>query len=88
LGCFYSLAILNNAATDICIQVFVWTYILSSAFFFFFFGLFRTAPVVHGGSLARGQNGAVAVGLHHSHSNSGSEPCLQTTPQLTAMPGP
>ena len=41
--------------------------------FFFFFGLFRAAPVAYGGSQARGPIGAVAAGLHHSHSNSGSE---------------
>ena len=28
--------------------------------------------------------GAVAVSLHHSHSNAESESCLQPTPQLTA----
>ena len=36
------------------------------------FGLFRTAPVAYGGSQARGQIGAVAASLHHSHSNTGS----------------
>ena len=34
-----------------------------------------------GGSQARGRMGAVAIGLHHSHSNAGSEPHLQPTPQ-------
>ena len=38
------------------------------------------------GSLARGRIGDVAAGLHHSHSNSGSEPCLWPTPQLMATP--
>ena len=28
------------------------------------------------------------AGLHHSHSNARSEPCLQPTPQLTEMPDP
>ena len=28
--------------------------------------------------------GAIAAGLHHSHSSVGSKPCLQPTPQLTA----
>ena len=36
-------------------------------------------------SRARGQVGATATGLHHSHSNEGSEPHLGPTPQLTAM---
>ena len=34
----------------------------------FFFNLFRATPMVYGGSQARGQRGAVAAGLHHSHS--------------------
>ena len=54
---------------------------------FFFFGLFafaRATPAAYGGSQARGPNRAVATGLRQSHSNEGSEPCLQPTPQLTA----
>ena len=42
------------------------------------------APAAYGGSQARGRIGAVATGLHQSHSNAGSEPRLQPTPQLTA----
>jgi len=60
-------------------------------FFFFFFGLFAiswAAPTAYGGSQARGPIGAIATGLRQSHSNSGSEPRLQPTPQLTAMPDP
>ena len=38
-----------------------------------------------GGSQARGRIGAVVAGLHHSHSNVGSEPCLLPAPQLRAM---
>ena len=34
------------------------------------FCLFRAAAVAYGGSQDRGQIGAVASGLHHSHSNS------------------
>ena len=40
--------------------------------------------MAHGGSQARGLIGAVATGLRQSHSNAGSEPRLQPTPQLTA----
>ena len=61
----------------------------SFLFFFFFFCVFAiswAAPVAYGGSQARGAIGAVAAGLHQSHSNSGSEPRLQPTPQLTATP--
>ena len=41
-------------------------------------------PTAYGG-LARGQIGAAAASLYHSHSNSGSKPHLQPIPQLTAM---
>ena len=44
------------------------------------------APAAYGGSQARGRIGAVATGLRQSHSNAGSQPRLQPTPQLTAMP--
>ena len=37
--------------------------------FFLFFGLFRAAPMAHGGSQARDPIGAVATGLCQSHSN-------------------
>ena len=62
----------------------------SNFFFFFFFCLclFRATPTAHGGSQAMGSIGAVAASLRHSHSNSGSEPHLQPTPQLTATPDP
>ena len=40
---------------------------------FFFFCLFRAAPEAHGGSQLGGWIGAVASGLCHSHSNTGSE---------------
>ena len=41
-------------------------------------------PMAYGGSQARGLIGAVAAGLRHSHSNTGSELCLWPTAQLTA----
>ena len=37
---------------------------------------FRATPLVYGDSEARGLIRAVAAGLHHSHSNARSEPCL------------
>jgi len=52
------------------------------------FAFSRAAPMAYGGSQARGPIGAVATGLHPSHSNTGSEPCLRPTPQLTATPDP
>ena len=70
----------------------VWCLIKTLGFlslaFFFFFGLFRAPPVAYGGSQGRGQIGAVAIGLHHSHSNAGFKPHLQPTPQLTATLDP
>ena len=48
-------------------------------FIYFSFGVFafsRAAPAAYGGSQARGLIGAVAAGLHQSHSNAGSEPRL------------
>ena len=44
--------------------------------------------MAHGGSQARGGIGATAAGLRHSHSNAGSEPLLQPTPQFTATLDP
>ena len=57
-------------------------------FYLFYFCLFRATPVAHGSSQARSQIGAVAAGLHHSHSNARSEPCLRPTLQLMATPDP
>ena len=56
--------------------------------FIFIFVFSKAAPAAHRGSQARGLIGAVAAGLHHSHSNTRSEPSLQPTSQLTAMPDP
>ena len=56
--------------------------------FFGLFCLFRATPVAYGGSQARGRIGAIAGGLHYSHSNAGSKPFLGPVPQLTAMPDP
>ena len=64
-------------------------YLLFFIYFYFYFLSFaisRAAPAAYEGSKARGLVGAVAAGLHHSHSNTGSEPRLQPTPQLTATP--
>ena len=63
-------------------------------FVLFLFLLFRATPAAYGDSQARGQIGAVAAGLCHSHSimpqpcNARSEPCLWPTPQFTATPDP
>ena len=52
--------------------------------FFFFFFFFFFFLCLWGGTLAtRGQIGATAAGLSHSHTNTESELCLQPIPQLT-----
>ena len=53
-----------------------------------FFAFSRAALVAYGGSQARSPVGAVVTGLCHSHSNSGSEPRLRPTSQLTATLDP
>ena len=79
-------------------MLFAFTYVVTFTgvlYFFFLFFLFfclfafsRAAPVAYGGSQARGLIGAVAAGLCQSHSNAGSQPRLQPTPQLMATPDP
>ena len=53
-----------------------------------FFAFSRAAPLGYGGSQTKGLIGAVASGLHQSHSVMGSEPSLQPTPQLMETPDP
>ena len=55
-------------------------------FFFNLFAISWATPAAYGVSQARGLIRAVATGLRQSHSNAGSEPRLQPTPQLTATP--
>ena len=50
-------------------------------FFVCLFLLFRTAPEACGSSQAVGLIGAIAVCLHHNHSNARSELRLQPTPK-------
>ena len=48
------------------------------------FCLLRAAPRAYGSSQAKGQIGAAAASLGHSHSKARSKSCLQPTPQLKA----
>ena len=57
-------------------------------FIYLFFLLSRAAPKAYGSCQARSCIRAVATGLCHSHSNMGSEPHLQPTPQLTTVADP
>ena len=57
--------------------------------FIYYFLLFRAAPIAAlRDSQARSLTGATAASLHHSHSNTRSEPRLQPIPQLTATLDP
>ena len=42
---------------------------------FYFILLFRATPTAYADSQARGQSGAIATGLYHSHSNAGPNNC-------------
>ena len=55
---------------------------------FFGGGLFRAALEAFGSSQARGCIRDIAASLHHSHSNTRSEPHLQPTLQIMAMLNP
>ena len=72
----------------VCVCLYIYIYFFFFSFSFSFFVFYRAALAAYGGSQARGRIGATAAGLHHSHSNMGSEPRLRPTPQLTAMPDP
>ena len=67
---------------------FLFTHSLVNPFFGPFLSFFPANPAAYGDSQARGQIRATAAGLHHSHSNAGSEWSLQPTPQATAVPNP
>ena len=69
-------------------RVRTWVSLSLSLFFFFFFFAFWATRIAYGSFQAWGRIRAAAAGLHHSHSNSGSKPCLQPTPQLTAALDP
>ena len=55
---------------------------------FYLFAVSWAFPAAYGGSQARGWIGAVVAGLCQSHSNVGSRPHLQPTPQLRATLDP
>ena len=100
--CYISLSIIffrsNHTATNGRISFFLrlsnislcinHVFFLFVCFCFFFLLSFRASVVAYGRSRVRGWIGAVATGLHHSHSNLGSEHHLQPTPQLMATPNP
>ena len=62
-------------------------FITMRAFYFILFLLFLGLRLQHM-EVPRDLTGATAAGLHHSHRNARSEPCLQPTSQLMAMLDP
>ena len=44
--------------------------------------------MAYGSSQAKGRTGATTAGLHHSHSNTASKPCLRSIPQHCWIPYP
>ena len=62
---------------------FPYYFILFCFVLFYFILFFRASPTANGSRIR-----AVVAGLHHSHSNEGSESSLQSTPQLMAMLDP
>ena len=79
----YSVHLLLQSKIQI-ISFFLFSFL--SFFSFFFFCLFRAAPTAYEDPQARDLSGAVAAGLHQSHSNARSKPPLLLTPQLMATP--
>ena len=55
--------------------------------FLFIFCLFRAEPTASGGSQARAGITAVATGLHHSHSDTGSKPIRPLAGELPYAEG-
>ena len=55
---------------------------------YLFFVFSMATPVTYGDSQTRGPVGAIAAGLHQSHSIVGSELHLRLIPQLMATPDP
>ena len=73
----------------IYIYIYRHTYIyIHTHYYIYIYSLFRATLATYGGSQARGRIGATAASLHHSHSNAGSKPHVQPTPQLMATPDP
>ena len=68
---------------------FIFVYGVRECSFFFFppiFFFFGAIPIAYRGSQARGLIGAIAAGLHHSHSSTRSKLRLRPTLQLMAVP--
>ena len=80
LSTFYA----NGNSPYISLWIFYFSHMTVGLFLVYFWATLK----VYGSSQVRGPIGAVAAGLHCSHSNTRLEPSLPPTPQLTAMPDP
>ena len=80
----------TTIGADLLLFLFIHSFIYLFIYLFnlLSFVFFRAVPTAYGDSQARDLFRATAAGLHHSHSNTGSESHLQPTPQLAAMPDP
>ena len=78
----------NTLYSDMMVMVIIQLMSQHSKPRLFFFLLFRATYVAYWSFQARGQTGPTAAGLHHSHSNSGSEPRLWHIPQLMVTGSP
>ena len=77
----------SESSSYFILRLLLFIYLFTYLFFVFLLFLWATSAA-YGSPQARGLIGDVAAGLHQSHSNAGSKPRLQSTPQLTAMPDP
>ena len=88
----YTLFLRKKEMCDFCGKImiainFIWT-LFCFCFCFFCFCPLRAPLATHGSSQTRGWIWAAAANLLYSHSNAGSEPCLQPTAQFTVTPDP
>ena len=73
---FFGLRWLISLRNQICMYWLIclpYLLVSNSLFIYLFILLFRAAPAAYGGSQARGQIGATAASLCHSHGNTGSK---------------
>ena len=70
----------GSSPKSLCLEVFFDIYLFIYLFIYCLFAMSWATPAAYGVSQARGLIGTVATGLRQSHSNVGSEPCLQPTP--------
>ena len=82
---------INNFRNQRCFLYAIFQQLLSKAgsfYYYYCYFLFRATPAVYGSSQAKDLIGAAAASLHHTHSNTISEPHWRPIAQLTAKPDP